>query len=350
MNQTIPLETQTLYAELLERLRVLELEHTFGHLAGGFGRKLVQGKAFWYFRTSEGGQGRSEFYVGPDSESTLRLMANYASQRQEALGVQVDLARVASMLTIGGCMRTDAPSARVISALAAGGLFRLGGVLVGTHAYIALGNLLGFRWVHSAHTQDLDFAAFRTLEVGVPQGRANLWGALEALQMGFLPVPGLDPTSPHTSYSVRGQKLRVDLLTTASRRGPFTPIRIPRFQASALPMPFMDFLLEGNVHALALSGGVSLVKVPAPARYGFHKLLIADERSIAEQTKVAKDIAQASELLGLLLRLRPGDVELAYAALKKRGLGKRVARTAARHLPPESPILEFIAGEGKMDS
>ena len=65
MNQAIPLETQTLYAELLERFRVLELERTFGHLAGGFGRKVVKGKTFWYFRTSEGGHGRSEFYVGP---------------------------------------------------------------------------------------------------------------------------------------------------------------------------------------------------------------------------------------------------------------------------------------------
>ena len=349
MNQAIPLETQTLYAELLERLRVLELERTFGHLAGGFGRKVVEGKTFWYFRTSEGGHGRSEFYVGPDSESTLKLMAHYRPQRREALEAQADLARMASMLTIGGCMRTDAPSARVISALASGGIFRLGGVLVGTHAYIALGNLLGFRWVHSTHTQDIDFAAFRTLEVGVSHGQTDLWGTLDALQMGFLPVPGLDPNSPHTSYSVRGQKLRVDLLTTASRRGPFTPIRIPRFQAAALPMLFMDYLLEGNIHALALSGGVSLVKVPDPARYGFHKLLVADERSIAEQTKVAKDIAQASEMLGLLLRLRPGDVERAYGALKKRGLGKRVARTAARHLPKESPILNFISGDGKVD-
>lgn len=349
MTQSLPLETQTLYAELLERIRLLELEHTFGHLAGAFGHKVVQGKTFWYFRTSEGGHGRSEFYVGPDSENTLKLMAQYQPQRKEALEALADLTRMASMLTVGGCMRTDAPSARVISALTAGGIFRLGGVLVGTHAYIALGNLLGFRWVHSTHTQDLDFAAFRTLEVGVPHGQANLWGALDALQMGFLPVPGLDPNSPHTSYSVRGQKLRVDLLTTASRRGPFTPIRIPRFQAAALPMPFMDYLLEGNLDALVLSGGVSLVKVPDPARYGFHKLLVADERSVAEQTKVAKDIAQASEMLGLLLRLRPGDVDLAYAALKKRGLGKRVARTAARHLPHESPILNFLSREGKME-
>ena len=91
------------------------------------------------------------------------------------------------------------------------------------------------------------------------------------------------------------------------------------------------------------------MKVPDPARYGFHKLLVADERSIAEQTKVAKDIAQASEMLGLLLRLRPGDVERAYGALKKRGLGKRVARTAARHLPKGSPILNFISSDGKVD-
>ena len=34
--------------------------------------------------------------------------------------------------------------------------------------------------------------------------------------MGFLPVPGLDPKSPTTSFKVRGQSLRVDLLATDS--------------------------------------------------------------------------------------------------------------------------------------
>ncbi|MDP2877207.1 MAG: nucleotidyltransferase domain-containing protein [Holophaga sp.] len=340
----IPIETQTLFSETLERARLADLDRTFGHLVGNFGQKTVSGGVFWYFRTSEGRQGRKEFFVGPDTDAIRTLIAQYQIQKEEGTSTRKQLQRMATMLTHGGCMATDHVSARVVEALATGGIFRMGGVLVGTHAYVALGNLMGVRWKSAIRTQDLDVAAFRTMAVAVPQQEtADIGGTLEALNMGFLPTPGLNPRSPHTSYHIRGKELKVDLLTTASRRGPFAPVFIPRFKAAALPMPYMDFLLEDNTEALILAGdAATLVKVPDPARYGLHKLLVASERPIIEQTKVIKDIAQVSEVLGFLLEMRPIDVEIAFARLTEKGLHKRALGSAQRHLPKDSSVLQFL--------
>ena len=207
--------------------------------------------------------------------------------------------------------------------------------------------MLGVQWQTVSRTQDIDLASFRSLEVLVPPMDTGVWGTLEALNMGFLPTPGLDPSSPSTSYAIRGQKLRVDLLTTASRTGPFSPVYIPRFNASALPVPFMDYLLEGNIEAIVINGGATLVKIPDPARFGFHKLIVSEERPIVEHPKATKDRTQASEVLNHLLRVRPGDLELAYDRLEAKGLHKQVVKVIRQHLFQEKEILAFIDRRSK---
>ena len=340
--RALPLETQTLFSETLERLKRLEWQRTFGELVGAFGRKTKDGKDHWYFRTSEGAQGRCEYYVGLDQPETRKLIENYQTLRRDAEASATDLHRLASMLLAGGCAPTDPASSKVIRALASSGLFRQGGVLVGTHAYVALGNLLGVRWQHAGRTQDVDFASFRTLQIAVPPMQEGVWGTLEALNMGFLPTPGLDPRSPSTSYAVRGQQLRVDLLTTSSRTGPCAPVYLQRFKAAALPMRFMDYLLEGSVDGVVVNGGATLVKIPSPAHFGFHKLLVSDERPVIEHAKAEKDLGQAAEVLNHLLAVRPGDLELAFDRLEAKGLHQRVARKIRARLAGHAGLVAFI--------
>ena len=48
-------------------------------------------------------------------------------------------------------------------------IFSLDGVLLGTHAFAVLGNLLGIRWEHEAlRTQDIGRAGEAVLRVGLP--------------------------------------------------------------------------------------------------------------------------------------------------------------------------------------
>lgn len=316
--QRLPAETQTIFAELSERLRALEAARSFANLAGGFARKRVRGGEYWYFKTSEGPAGQREYFVGPEGRETKAMMDAYAAGRPEIERTLSDIARMCSMLRQGGAMLTDAASAKVLSGLASAGVFRLGAVLVGTHAYLALGNVLGVRWKSSLRTQDIDLAAARTVQLAVPQTDADLPRALDALNMGFLPVPGLRPKSPQTSFKVRGQTLRVDLLTPAQGARDGKPVAIPRLNAAAQPLELLDYLLEAPVSIPLLNGGATLVNVPDPARFALHKLILSGRRPVVEQAKAGKDRQQAIELIEVLQEDRPGDLALAAEPLRGR--------------------------------
>ncbi len=314
----LPPETQTLLAELAERLRALDAARSFASLAGSFASKRVRGGEYWYFKTSEGPAGQREYFVGPDNRETQAVMRAYAAGRPDADAARAEIERLCAMLRQSGAMLIDAPSAKVLSGLASAGVFRLGAVLVGTLAYLALGNVLGVRWISSLRTQDIDLAAARTLQVAVPQTEADLPGALEALNMGFLPVPGLNPKSPQTSFKVRGQALRVDLLTPARGARDGKPVPIPRLKAAAQPLELLDYLLEAPIAAPLINGGATLVNVPDPARFALHKLILSGRRPVAEQSKAGKDRQQAAELIEALHEDRRGDLVLAARALAKR--------------------------------
>lgn len=64
-----------------------------------------------------------------------------------------------------------------------------------------------------------------------------------------------------------------------------------------------------------------LINVPSPARFALHKLVTLERRSAGLQAKALKDLAQAQQLLEVLLSDRPGDL--------------RVAREAADEQPPK---------------
>ena len=334
--QRLSLETQTLYAELSERLRAFEAARSFASLAGAFAKKQVRGADYWYFKTSAGPAGQREYFVGPDNDETRSVMKAYGAGRAEAAQMTEQIERLCAMLRTGGAQITDTPSARVIAGLASAGVFRLGGVLVGTHAYVAIGNLLGVRWTSGLRTQDIDIAAATVPEVAVPQQESDLPRVLESLNMGFLPVPGLDPREPETSFKVRGQTLRVDLLTPARGRRDGKPVVIPRFKTAAHPIEFLDYLLEGPVPAPVVNGGATLVNLPDPARFALHKLVVADDRPVSTQAKAVKDRQQAAELIEVLYADRRGDLRIAVDSLNRRPRTWRVrARRALAKLPGE---------------
>jgi len=316
--QRQPLEVQTIYAELLEQLAVYEASRTIGHTAGSFVTKMVKGQEYYYFQSLGPGGVKSQTYLGRRDAALDGLAERFAEGKASIAADQRSIERLAALLRAGGAMVTDAPSARVLRALADAGVFHAGGVLVGTHAFVVLGNLLGVRWSSSLRTQDVDIAADPTLDIAVPGMGADVPSALENLEMGFLPVPGLDPKSPTTSFKVRGQSLRVDLLTPATR-AQSRPMVLPRFGAAAQPLRFLDYLMESSVRAAVVNGGVVAVNVPDAGRFALHKLMIAGERPAVMQPKREKDLAQAAQILEVLSEDRPGDLVLAWEALAARG-------------------------------
>lgn len=317
----LPAQVQVLYAELVERLTALDAARTIGDLPGTFVTKRVKGQTYCYFQHVAPGGSLRQLYLGRQTPALDAVVARFDDERRARHDERADVQRLCAQLRAGGGAVTDPASARVLSALAAAAVFRLGGVLVGTHAFVVIGNMLGVRWVHGAtRTEDVDIASERTLAVAVPELTADIPGVLASLEMGFLPVPGLSPKEPSTSFKVRGRALRVDLLTPAIGR-PRGPVHIHRFGAAAEPLPYLDFLLTDSQPAAVIDGGGVLVQVPHPARFALHKLMVARTRPAAMQTKSGKDVDQAAQIIRVLARDRPGDLEAAWAASTRRGAG-----------------------------
>lgn len=321
MATVLPLETQTLYAELLEHLIGVQAHRSIGALTGSFAEKTIKGEKYLYWQASQPGGKTRQFYLGRRTPALERMVRRLEKQ-QAAIAPDLErVRRLAAQLRAGGANVADTSSARVVRALAESGLFDAGAVLVGTHAFAVLGNVLGVRWDSGAlRTQDVDVAGSREadIDVAVPDVEADLPSVLEGLEMGFLPVPPLDPKHPSTSFKVRGQGLRVDLL--CPKRGDAdAPVFIRRFGASAQPLDYLDYLLAEPERALFVDGGAALVNVPAPARFAFHKLLVATLRPAAFETKAAKDVVQAAQVLEVLIDARPGDLAPAWESLRRGG-------------------------------
>lgn len=323
----MPLECQTLYAELLERLSALEARRSIGYVSGSFVTKKIGDEVYYYFQYSSPGGVKRQLYVGRKDSILEQVVERHREGREwfseDAAGIQ----RLCALLRTGGALVIDSASARVLKALSDGGVFHLDGVLVGTQAFVALGNLLGVRWAAgSIRTQDIDIAAEATISIALTDQGVNVPGVIEGLEMGFLPVPQLDPRKPSTSFVVRGKGLRVDLLTPLKGRRARGPVMINRFKAAAQPLPFLDFLIARPVRGAVVDGGGILVNVPDPARFAFHKLIVSGERGPAMHTKRTKDLHQASQIFSVLVEDRPGDVRIAWDDIRKNGQGwvKRV--------------------------
>ncbi len=325
-----PLEVQTIYAELLEQLAAYEASRAIGHAPGSFVTKTIKGREYYYFQHMGPGGTKRQTYLGRRDESLDNLAERFAEGRANVADDLHSIERLAALLRVGGAMLTDVPSSRVLRTLADAGVFHSGGVLVGTHAFVVLGNLLGVRWDSSLRTHDVDIAVDRSLDIAVPGVAVDVPSALESLEMGFLPVPGLEPDTPTTSFKVRGQSLRVDILTP-STGSHSQPVSLPRFATSAQPIRFLDYLIESSVPAAVVNGGVVAVNVPDPARFALHKLIVAEERPVAMSAKRAKDLSQSAQLLEVLLQDRPGDLGLAWEAIVAQG--ESWTRRVKRSLP-----------------
>jgi len=327
--ERMPLEVQNLYAELLDRLSAIEAHRSIGHVPGTFVTKKVKEEAYYYFQYSDPGGIKRQLYIGRKDSSLDKMVESHQEARtvfeEDAAGVQ----RICALLRAGGAMLSDSVSARVLKALSDGGVFLMDGVFVGTHAFLVLGNVLGVRWDGgSIRTQDIDIAAEPSLSIVFPGPGSDIPSVLEALQMGFIPVPQLDPRRPSTSFVVRGKGLRLDLLTPLRGRRVQKPVFIPRLKAAAQALPFLDFLITRPLRGAIVDGGGVLVNVPDPARFAIHKLIVSGERETVMHTRREKDLNQAAQVFSILLEDRPGDIRIAWKEIRSRGKGweKRVQK------------------------
>jgi hypothetical protein len=314
----LPLSAQTAYAQLLDAALGAELVRSVADLPGSFNAKAVKGRTYWYFQYTEPSGKLRQVYVGPDNEAVRRLMA-----RQREPGAVQTLGPMARSALALGCTALLARHYRVIRRLADYGFFHAGGLLIGTHAFLAYGNMLGLRWGGQERTQDIDFAhAGKAVSLVLPTDvQVKTDEAIESLSMGFLPVTGLSGKTGGAYLIPREPEFRLDFLTPLHRGGD-APYVHPQLNVTLQPLPFMEYSLEKFEQAvLFCNEGSVLVNVPSPERYALHKLLVYGERAGSFRAKSRKDLAQAACLAAWLWDHRREALAEALKDLLARGKG-----------------------------
>lgn len=314
----LSIETQTLHAELMERLGVREAQRSIGSLEGTFTTKTIGGREYLYFLHYAPG-GRRNISLGQMTPGLADLVARHREGRREEKEDPVGIRELCSQLKAGRIAVAPHAVMRVVRELADAAVFRVGGVLVGTRAFACIGNLLGVRWDETTlGTQDVDIAAERNVSIAVPNLTADIPKALESLSMGFFPIPRLNPRHPSTSFAIRKSPLRVDLLTPKTGAGE-DPVYIPRLKAAAQPLSFLGYLLEDPIPGAVLDGDAVQVLIPQPLRFALHKLIVSQSRDVTAGAKAHKDLYQAHQILAYFREERPSDIEPAWKNLVGRG-------------------------------
>jgi len=151
------------------------------------------GRAYWYDSYRIGSDVRKA-YVGEDSEELRARFARVAKLRTRRDEMRRERARLIRILRAEGFMGVDAATGSLLAALAGAGLFRLGGTLVGTHAFRLYEGVLGVRYAFekAAQTSAADIASFERLSLALGDTVSE---PLQAVlrDFAFEPVPTLAP-------------------------------------------------------------------------------------------------------------------------------------------------------------
>jgi len=324
MATLLSMPLQATYSELVERCSIMRIADltakAHAHsLEGGFVKQEKDdGRVYWYFQAASADGRRRQRYVGPDSEELRRQIAEHVSAKASLR----ERRQMVSVLKRAGLAGPDLTTGRVLEALESAGAFRLRAVVVGTVAYQTYSGLLGARLAGgNTMTADLDIAQFEQISIAV-QDTVDLpfLDILKGVDDQFRPIPYQMDGRRSTAFAL-ADRYRVDILTP--NRGPARdePVRLPALRADGQPLRYLDFLLYNEEKAVVLYNAGILVNVPAPERYAVHKLIVSRQRieTRESQDKARKDLRQASELIEILMEVRPFELRSAWQELLERG-------------------------------
>ncbi|MDF2813251.1 MAG: hypothetical protein K0S56_4282, partial [Microvirga sp.] len=192
----IDLVYRTMFAELGQRcmdaqfIRDFRIDKVGGSFSmdGAFFKMTVKEREYWYHKASTADGARKQTYVGPvsDPEITQRV-AEFERIKDD------QKARRKLVSTLVREARLPAPdrfTGDVIEALAAAGLFRLRGILIGTVAFQCYAGLLGVKLASSAmQTGDADFAQFHAISASLEDSIPPILEILRQVDPTFREIP-----------------------------------------------------------------------------------------------------------------------------------------------------------------
>lgn len=318
------------FAELMDVLLADATMRSANSLPGSFAKKTVKGRDYWYYQFTDIDNKLKQVYVGPETERVRELIEIHHRKTDDS-HLQASIAAAIK----AGYATTPAKQYKIISRLADYGFFAAGGVLAGTHAFVAIGNLLGVRWKDGAFTQDVDFAhAGKSIAIALPSNlNINLVDAIESLEMGFVPMAAFNGGQGGSYINPETKEERIDFLTTVTGLST-QPVFIKEIGITMQPLKFMELSL-GKVDRSAVMASTGsravAINVSDPANFAVHKLIVAAERGSANPKSI-KDVMQAASIISFYLDNDQKAIQAAWRETQGRGTGwkKRMNEGMAR--------------------
>jgi hypothetical protein len=336
--RSLPATLQTTYANLLQ----MHLNRPAFDFEGAPFTMIRKGKTYWYAnqRPVAGGPPRQR-YLGPDTEEMRQRIEQMRSRQQSLADFRKHASALVAQLRAGGIAGPGREAGPVLRVLANSGVFRLGGTLVGTHAFqhysLELGVYLSEEADAFSRTDDIDIASFEHLSMAI-EDKADPDIAQALAQLGFQPANSLTPKTP-TSWTLANSSYAIDFLTPSFEESQ-RPAKLAALNMWAQSLHYLNFLIADPIPAVTPYMEGLLIQVPRPERYAVHKLIVSQKRRAGSVAKKQKDIEQARTLIAALVETRPHELNEALADADSRGKAWREALDRALDLQimPDKPI------------
>lgn len=324
-------------------LRNLVLNETVMEIRGKPVKRDINGKTYWYDHYRVGTTTKDR-YIGEDCPE-IETRLKRATRLKQALPAQMSKrSTLVRLLRAEGMLSVDRKTGSLLKAFSEAGVFRVGGVLVGTQAFRLYEGELGVKLPagDASVTDDIDIAGFERLTLAIGDSTDRTPGSiLEDLE--FEPIPTLDNQAVW-KWRQSGSGAEVEFLTPSFEENEgIRPLK--SLNVSARALHHLNFLIAEPIYVVGLYREGILVRTPRPERYAIHKLIIADRRRRGpDSLKSRKDRAQAAFLIRVLAEDRPYELKDAWDTARAAGpkWRDRLDASLAR-MPEERTILDGLA-------
>lgn len=331
------------HAAYLDLIRSLE-DEVVSDIRGTPTRVQRGARTYWY-DTYRVGSDVMKRYIGEDSDELRARLDRLSELRRDADERRKQRSRLIRILRAERFMSVDPGTGSLLASMENAGVFRLGGTIVGTHAFRLYEGELGvtYGFEDAAMTDDLDIASFERLSLALADTVSPTLQQVLS-DFSFEPVPTLEPEKVWRWRQTRSNLL-VEFLTPSFEDDEgLKPLAALGVYAQSLH--YLNYLVAEPINAAVPYRSGVLVRIPRPERFAIHKLIVADRRQTGpDSLKSVKDRRQAAFLIRILAEDRPDDLAEAHEVALRSGSNWRKRLEASLSREPE--IAEILAGLGK---
>jgi hypothetical protein len=301
------------YHDLLRSLQ----DDAVSEVRGTPTRAERNGRTYWY-DTYRVGTDVKKRYIGEDSPELRQRLQQHKELRAQQEERRKNRTRLVRLLRAEGFLGLDAGTGSLMNALATSGVFRLGGTIVGTHAFRLYEGELGVRFATdmAAQTDDIDVASFTRLSLALEDAASPPLATVFS-DFDFAPQPSLQAGRTWRWKQTRGDTL-VEFLTPSFGEDEGV-LALPALGVDAQGLHHLNYLIAEPIRAAITYRSGVMVQIPQPERFAIHKLIVAARRDDRNLLKVEKDRRQAAFLIEVLAQDRPDELRDAYEDALSRG-------------------------------